>query len=55
MTIRMVEMAIEVTELIQSDFEHYSKISVFEDQFLFVYPIANVLSRFSGKNAEKHV
>jgi hypothetical protein len=55
MTIRMVEMAIEVAELIQSDFEHYSKISVFEDQFLFVYPIANVLSRFSGKNAEKHV
>ncbi len=48
-------MAIEVAELIQSDFEHYSKISVFEDQILFVYPIATVLSRFSGKNAEKHV
>ncbi|SDK72273.1 Ribosomal protein S18 acetylase RimI [Maridesulfovibrio ferrireducens] len=48
-------MVIKFVELIQSDFEDYSTISVFEHQAQFVFPIAKVLSRFSGRNAEKHV
>ncbi len=48
-------MVIKVAELIQSDFESYSTISVFENQAQFIFPIANVLSRFYGKSAEKYV
>ena len=48
-------MIIEIVDLIQSDFEHYSTISVFENQTQFVLPIANVLSRFSGNNPEEYL
>lgn len=48
-------MIIKFAELIQSDFEDYSTISVFENQAQFVFPIAKVLSRFFGRSAEKHV
>jgi ribosomal protein S18 acetylase RimI-like enzyme len=51
----IVEMIIKFAELIQSDFEDYSTISVFENQAQFVFPIAKVLSRFFGRSAEKHV
>lgn len=48
-------MVIKFAKLIESEFTKYSTISVFADQAQFVYPIANVLSRFSGISAEKHV
>lgn len=48
-------MVFKFAELIQSDFKDYATISVFENQAQFVFPIARVLSRFSGRGAEKYV
>lgn len=48
-------MVFKFVELIQSDFKDYSTISVFENQAQFVFPIAEVLSRFFGRGAEKYL
>ena len=48
-------MVFKFSELIQSEFKVYSTISVFENQAQFVFPIERVLSRFSGRGAEKYV
>jgi len=48
-------MSIDITELNQSDFNEFSKITVFEDQAEFIPPMGELLNRFTGRGAEAYV